>query len=87
MGWFVVIVQLVQVEATVLEDLEVVADRLETEILESRSVASERLREHVETQNDDGSWDDIDHDDRSRMHWIPRGHLSPSRVEHRRQKR
>ena len=64
----------VPLEASVLEDLEVVAGRLRTEIL-SESVDQTQVREHLSSQSDNGSWPDIDYDDTSRTHWIPREHL------------
>lgn len=57
-----------------LEDLEVVADRLRIEAM-GRPVDAREVRTHVEHQQSDGSWADIDYDDRSRTHWIPRAHL------------
>ena len=61
-------------EAAVQEDLEIVAQRLRSEVLVG-SVDAKEIREHLEGIRDDGSWPDIDYDDRSRTQWLPRAHL------------
>jgi len=64
-------------EANVLEDLEIVAERVRDEAFDGRrGVDVQEIREHIARQQKDGSWTDIDYDDRSRTHWIPREHLS-----------
>lgn len=65
------------VEASVLEDLEIVSERVRDEAFGGRRpVDVQEIREHIVRQQKDGSWTDIDYDDRSRTHWIPREHLS-----------
>lgn len=66
-----------QLEAAVQEDLEIVAERLRTEVLSGRRpVDADEVQKHIDSIRDDGSWADIDYDDRSRTQWIPRAHLS-----------
>lgn len=66
-----------RVEATVLEDLEIVADRVRSEAMGGRrAVDVVEVRESIARLQEDGSWSDIDYDDRSPTHWIPRAHLS-----------
>ena len=65
------------VEATVLEDLDIVAERVRDEAFDGRRpVDVAEVRDHMKDLREDGSWADIDYDDRSRTHWIPRAHLS-----------
>jgi chondroitin AC lyase len=57
-------------------DLSVIADRLRTEALDTRRPPDEKdIQDDISNQNEDGSWSDVDYDDRSKTHWNPRTHL------------
>ena len=57
------------------KDLTIISNRLQEEILDGRPPNPEDIREDIQNQASDGSWSDIDYDDTSPTHWIPREHL------------
>ena len=64
-------------DTTVEKDLSLITDRLRAEALDPRRPPKAKdINEDISNQQDDGSWPDVDYDDRSRTHWKPRAHLS-----------
>ena len=55
------------------QDLEIIAERLRTEFGE-QAPQGDRIKRYLQSQNEDGSWPDVDYDDVSRTHWSPARH-------------
>jgi chondroitin AC lyase len=63
-------------ETAVDKDLALIAERLRQEILNPTRLPNvDDVTQDIANISNDGSWSDIDYDDTSKTHWIPREHL------------